>query len=349
MFCCITIGDVHCTVDSISDCENLFEFVRIKTKDRDCKNLLFLGDLFHTHNIIQSEVLSFYKKQIDLLLTEGYSVFILLGNHDKSAAGLDLGPHALEVFKGYGQGHNTKKLYNSQLFIIDRPFQINDNIWAIPHYYKSDSFLTAVANIDKPSTVFCHQELNGCIYDNGFYAPNAPDVTNTPHRYISGHIHKQQEFNNTLYTGAPRAFTASDANQSKFIWYFEILSNKIITREAFDTGDYVTRFFQIQDLPGIDNPLKGINLNSKAKIIIDIHGNENFIQKRLNFYNDLRKLSEAKFQIRTYLEKKDKLEIKESDGINLAFKKYFDKFVPRFGSDKEKLLNIVGERAPWLK
>jgi len=214
----VVIGDVHCTADSISDCQSLIELIKTKAQEKSCETLIFLGDLFHTHSVIDSNVLNFWKQTFDDLLSEKYIIYALVGNHDRSSAGSDSGPHALEVFKGY----------NDNLKIVDSPIQIDKNIWAIPHYYHNDFFLSTLNNVHQASTIFTHATFDGSQYDNGFYAPDGIDVSNYPHTFISGHLHTQHSLNNFIYTGSPRWLTASDANNPKSIWYFEILGKNII-------------------------------------------------------------------------------------------------------------------------
>jgi len=333
------IGDIHATQESLSDCEALIDFVRLKSNEKKCKNLIFLGDLFHTHSVINSSVLSFWKETFDLLLSQDFTTYVLIGNHDRAAAGNDGPVHSLRAFENY----------HKNLIIVNKPIVIDNNIFAIPHYYNADTFLTAISNIHDPSTIFSHETFDGAVFENGFYAKDGINVSSSPHKFISGHIHTKCKFDNVIYIGAPRWLTANDANQSKSIAYAEINGPNLVVYEEFDTAPIVTPIYAFDDLPELPAIEQKTNLvNTKCKIIINIRGPENFINKRLNYYNKLRELAKATFSIRTFPIKETITEVKESEGIHKAFQQYFQSFTPKFNSDKVKLFKLIEERADFL-
>ena len=42
------------------------------------------------------------------------------------------------------------------------------------------------------------------------------------------------------------------------------------------------------------------------------------------------------------------IQVQESEGIPVAFKKYFETFTPKYGTDKTKLWDLVKTRLPWI-
>lgn len=338
-FKAILVGDVHCTEDAIVDCAELVKYIISKATQNECNTVFFLGDLFHTHSTINSYVLDFWKKAFDNLLKQGYIVYAIPGNHDSAGAGIDDGPHSLSAFVGY----------NTNLRIIDKPTEIFENVWAIPHLYDRDKFLSAVNNIRRPSTIFCHQTFDGCQYENGFYAKDGINVSKTDHLFISGHIHLKQEWGNVKYVGSSRWLNVNDANQAKAIYYIEFIGGVIQKWLEFDIASVVTPIYTFDDTPELPaiEPKSNL-LKQKARVVINIRGPESFINSRLIYYKALKSVVVPTFSLRTFPTKENITEIKESEGIGKAFKQFFMGFEPKFGTDKEILLKVVQERCSFL-
>lgn len=336
----IVVGDAHATVDSLEDCRSLIQFIKVKAKEKDTRNIFFLGDLFHTHSTINSYVMDFWKESFDDLLLNDYFVYVIPGNHDSSGAGLDNAPHALRAFVGY----------NDNLMILEEPTQIFPNVWAIRHYYDPSKFLEAVDKIKEPSSILNHNTMDGSKYENGFYAKDGIDVSSYKHTFISGHVHMPSEWGNVKNFGSPRWLTANDANQDRFIWYAEIDGPNIKTLEKFSTRSVVTSIYQFDDTQDVELDFSKSNLIFKSKMFINIKGSPAFINKRLAYYNKLKQDQDVKaiFSLRTFPIKESINEVKESEGISKAFQKYFINYECKFGTDKKRLFDLVSERAEWL-
>jgi hypothetical protein len=273
------------------------------------------------------------------MLGENFKIWVLKGNHDCAGAGLDEGPHALASFANK----------NSNLVIMDSPTEIANGIFAVPHYYNQDLFISALDLSQK--SVYCHQTLDGSRYDNGFYAKDAVDVSGyTATFFIAGHIHAQQEWANVLYTGAPRWFNVSDANKPKGIWYVaHRQSGEVLTKTFISTEEVCRPIYLFEIFDGIPFDFNRINLkNTNNKTIVNIHGPRTFITETSNKLNVLKEKYKLNVYLRPFLVKEKMAKVKESEGMLTAFNSFYGEFVPPNSSDKEDLYKIIKERMPKI-
>lgn len=331
---------MHVQQSDLDDSRALIQFIKAKAKEKATRNIFFLGDLFHTHSTINSYVMDFWKETFDDLLLNDFFIYVIPGNHDSAGAGLDSGPHSLRAFVGY----------NDDLMILEEPYEIYPNVWAIRHYYDPNKFLEAVNKIERPSTILGHQTADGAQFENGFYAKDGINLNDYEHTFLLGHIHASSEWGNVKNLGSPRWLTANDANQDRYIWYAEIDGPIVKTLEKFSTRQVVTAIYQFDDFPEVELDFSKSNLTYRSKMFINIKGPPAFINKRLGYYNKLKQDQDVKatFSLRTFPIKESVNEVKESEGISKAFQKYFTNYECKFGTDKAKLLNLVSERAEWL-
>jgi DNA repair exonuclease SbcCD nuclease subunit len=324
------VGDVHAVQNELDECWDLICNIMNTCHGWDCKTVVFMGDLFHNFSIINSFVLNMWKDAFDALTEQGIRVIVLKGNHDSPGAGLDTQEHGLRVFKGS----------NPLLVIIDEP-QVIDGVQFIPHYYDNEAFLKAIDPTVK--TVYCHAEFKGAQYENGFYTTHGIDVTRLPTQtsFVSGHIHKQQSFNNIWYIGSPRWRGISDANETKGIWVVDHEEDgSIIEKKVFINSQNMgcNPIFLFKDSPSNTK----LFFPEKGTIYVDIYGPKDYVEKR-NI-----ELSNKGYKIRTFPETQE-IKIKESEGFTVAFNKYLDMYVPKNGTDKEVLKKIARENIKWLK
>lgn len=335
----ITIGDVHAVQGNLLECEKLIDFTLETAKEKDCNNLLFLGDLFDNFSLINTYVLTFWDKVFTKAIDLNFKVFVIKGNHDCAGAGLDEGPHALSSFANK----------NPNLLIIDKPTLIVKGILAIPHYYNQNTFLEALDYSLK--SVYCHQTLDGSRYDNGFYAKDAANVSGyTATTFIAGHIHAKQEWANVLYTGAPRWFNLSDANKQKGIWYLKHAESGELIKKEFISTETVCRpiflFDIFEEIPFDYQKLNLIHVNNKT--IVNIHGQRTFITETSNKLNVLKEKHKLNLFLRPFLTNEKIIKIKESEGLEKAFSSFYNDFEALNGSNKAELLNLIKERVPKL-
>ncbi|MDE2425728.1 MAG: hypothetical protein KGO96_07460 [Elusimicrobia bacterium] len=211
----------------------------------------------------------------------------------------------------------------------------------MPHYYNNETFIKNCNNYNT-NTLYCHQEFNGCEYENGFYSKNGADPKSINQKeVVCGHIHRTQSFDKIWYIGSPRWRSVSDANEEKGVWIIEHdkESGIIVNKTFIDTSDVCRPILSFKDYPNIP----AIIPDKNATIIIDIHGPEDYVEKRN------KELSGKGYRLRNFVDKKEQIKIKESEGLNVAFKKYLDSYIPKNGTDKNRLLAISMEKIEWMK
>jgi predicted phosphodiesterase len=312
----LVIGDVHATVDELEDCQRLIDgILDIAIKEKP-DNILFLGDLYHTHSVIQLDVMAFWQRAL-VSLSE-FPIKVIVGNHDKS-----------------GNASNPNHALSSLRFIpnvqvIDSPVEADGALF-LPYTHSEEEFRGWVSD-SKAATVFCHQTLQGAKYDNGFFAKDAFNLEGFSDKtFVSGHIHKPTSYSNVVYVGAPRWKTLSDANIDRFISIYDI-SPKLPPFRAitFRTDKFCQPIIHLTDTQ--DSPFSE-ELNPNAKYIVDIHGDEEFIR--------IRKARFANCRVRTFKTQTKTTSVKESMGISKAIKAFVEGYTPRFGTPKDKLEAMV--------
>jgi hypothetical protein len=238
----LIIGDPHVRPDNLQESEKLLEFVEVEVARLGEKNILILGDLFHTHGVIRMEVQSFWMRWAERL-GKKYNLVILHGNHDGKGDDQSEGVmSALDPLKGiFG------------VTIVDTPTILGDFTF-LPYTASLDKFTHWVSEANTPFLV-CHQTFDGGQYENGFYAKDGLPTSLVAKfkQVISGHIHKTQEFANIWYPGTPRWDSVSDANESKGLWTFSEYDHR---RSFIPTDSVCSKIISIelsegQDLPDI--------------------------------------------------------------------------------------------------
>ena len=185
--------------------------VRILSPDIVCN----LGDTFHNHAVLRSELLKEFKDHVHkCTFGRNTKYWYVLGNHDQYKP-RDSKYHALQVFE---------QLPDFRLF--DKIENIRNEITVVPYVQEFKDFPTNTCPI-----VLTHNTFVGADYgfkreDCGIDADKiSADVI------ISGHIHKRQSFGKVIYPGTPFAHDANDVDQTKGLL-------------LFDTASYEQRFIE---------------------------------------------------------------------------------------------------------
>jgi len=210
------------------------------------------------------------------------------------------------------------------------------NYVAVPYYSDPVEFVREVTEAKKTQTeadvLFCHQTFSGFEQGTGFYSKDSVDPNDVPFKLvISGHIHKPMKIGKVWYPGSPRWRTLTDAEvEKRAIWLWEPGSSPkpIFTNEA------CTRIFKLEDSEDnpVDEKVSKLNLK-KSDLRITVSGTSDYISKRIP---ELRVKYGARCQ---GLPIKGRLiKISESEGIDKAFYKFGESFVPPNGTNKEFLL-----------
>jgi DNA repair exonuclease SbcCD nuclease subunit len=269
----IVVGDPHAQSSNLEEMNLLMDRIDQEAASSDVDSVIFLGDLFDTHNVLRLEVVNFWQKRLEQL-AKIKKVIVLVGNHDQKNNESD--EWVLSSLCVVENIHN--------LTVINKPTVIDG--WAyIPHTSSNDKFVkTANELLSQSSVLVCHQTFNGSQYDNGFFAPNGiePESVSGYKKVIAGHIHKFQEFSNITYVGSPRWMSISDANQDKGIWKTDGTAFHMIS-----SGDVLPRVVQIDLAEGED---LNCELSKKDKNYIVLTGTSSWIGKTAKKYKDLARI-----------------------------------------------------------
>lgn len=320
----LIVGDPHVTPLEIPDVTALMDLVVDTAESEKVDAVLILGDLYNTHDIVNTRCIDFWKKHLSRI--KGADLILLVGNHDQVTPTIR-DPHALLSHEGYGYT------------IVDKPtvFEVKGvKFAALPYYYEPDEFIKEANGIfdESLALLFCHQTFSGADKGMGFYDENAVDVNSIKFKtIISGHIHTPMKVGKVWYPGAPRWRTVADAdvkNRGIYIWE----NNKV---KAIKTDTICTRIYKLEDRQ--EEPLE-ITLTPeqllKADLRISIYGTQEYVSVR-------RTELTAKYnaRCRTFPIVNKKIKISESEGILPAFKRFATSFNP----PKETPIDILLKEA----
>ncbi len=307
----LIVGDIHATPSNLDEVRSLFTLIDKTCQENGTKTIILLGDQTDSHQIQNLAVMHMYKELFNQY--RDLNFIILVGNHDRAVNG-NKNYHSMFPYKSY-----------SNVCVVDE-FMSFSGFDVISYCRDEQEFLNLTKN-KVNDILICHQEFNGCQYENGFYSKNGFDLSKVPYeQVISGHIHLAQKWDKIWYPGAPRWMTRSDANEDKYIFLWDGKSSKHIS-----TGGFCRQIFQLNIKEGDAMPI----LDQNAKYILNVSGNRKFIQKIYEKYV-------GKAEIKTNVIDSKNVKVKESLGINKALEKFvLNDYVPQFGIDKEVLLKEV--------
>jgi DNA repair exonuclease SbcCD nuclease subunit len=324
----LVVGDPHVTPQELPDCEQLWDLVCNSLEKYDCDNLVLLGDIHNTHDILNTKVVDFWTKRLAQLLGKVH-VVALCGNHDQYSPTIRH-PHSLISYQDLCQ-------------VVDKPkYSWYLDACVMPYYVNPAEFIVEAvalkAKTPEVNTLFCHQTFSGADEGLGFYADEAVEPSAIPFdQIISGHIHKPMHLGKAWYVGSPRWRTLTDAETPvRSIYVLEQGKEPI----GIPTNSHCVRIFRFKDSEEIS---LDINLTAeelkRADIRITINGTPDYISKRMT---ELKSKYNARCQglpIRGKLAKAS-----EAEGVDNAFRKFGNNFSPPNGTDKETLLKEIYAR-----
>lgn len=304
----LVIGDIHATPDELDDVAKLFDLIEKSEHDYKPDRIVFLGDLHHTFSIVNVKVISFYRERLRKLHSP---VVAIPGNHDMPGTGQRY-PHALLA-------------YEDLVDVYDEP-TYNFETYFIPYVADPNLFHEMVAKAPKQTKViYCHQEFNGAEYDNGFFAPGGADPAKMPCMVVSGHIHTPQTLGKVWYPGSPRWRTLSDANIDRAIHVLGETGYTPIT-----TVGVCKRIIYEKYIEG-ENEYEPRPFSEGQDFRFHVEGSPEYVNRtleQLQVYPDAR--------ISTVIKNKT-VRVRESDGIDVAFRKYAGDFKAKNGTPPEVL------------
>lgn len=323
------VGDPHCTVDELKDCDNLMFGVSQIASDEQVDQICILGDLHHNHSIVRLEVFSFWNKVFKNLvaLHPNTKIVVIVGNHDMA------GNQAVSA-----STCNAVQMYGDVgIDVVDSPTVI-DNVLHLPYYREPSEFIEVCKTYDSYKNLVCHQSFNGSKYENGSFIPDGVDPDVIPQTsVISGHIHTKQDYGKVRYIGSPRWRIATDANVDKVVSVVtRDETGTIINTLDFATDVYCRAMFRLTDTQ--DNPLNLDELiTDKHSYVIDVEGDSNWVDSRIALYPT----GVKKRAIRTNTRIPT---IRESEGIEVAFKKYLGSYKPQNNTTQDRLAELAKDR-----
>lgn len=264
------VGDPHFKHTQKDEMERLMGFVFETASYNKIDQIVLLGDLNDTHNILRTDNLVFWDRWLKLL-SDSWKTYVLVGNHDMKNQGDD------------NERENSLSIFNlidsSNLFIIQAPVAFG-NFAYMPYVHDKDLFVKEANRLveEGAQVLVCHGEFDGAAYDNGHFIPNGvkPEELNFD-LVISGHIHTRASIGKIRYPGTARWMTASDANKEKGIWLVEHDNNtgSILKEEFLDTSHVCTPIYAYQFKEGEAEPV--IPVGSRASV--ELIGSSEWVSK----------------------------------------------------------------------
>jgi DNA repair exonuclease SbcCD nuclease subunit len=324
------VGDPHATVDSLPECERLVDFICEVAKEEHTQFIVLLGDLYHTHAVMRVEVMAFWRAAFERMTNAGPIVIALKGNHDMPGSDSEKA-HALMAHKN-----------QDKVWIVDDPMDFDGWLNFLPYYADRTKFVEAAKSFGlglapHGKVLVCHQSFLGFKYENGHVIEDGINPADLPQELvISGHIHSPQRDGKVWYIGAPRWRTASDVNTERNIWVVEFnkYGEEVYSR-SFPTNVACSELICLEDR--VEKPLPDLTITNDARVMIDIHGPQDWIEQRKGLYP-------LAHRIRTFRTDNRVIRVKESEGIEQAMQSYLEEYKPKRGTDKAVLAKMVQER-----
>jgi hypothetical protein len=135
--------------------------------------------------------------------------------------------------------------------------------------------------------------------------------------------------------GAPRWRTLSDANVERAIWVLEFEHGRLTNRRPYSTGSVCRQIKHLVDSPSAPVPLP---LDPAHQWRIDIKGPPDWCQARKS------ELKAAGARIRTFPDQAKQARVRESEGIEKAFKTFLGAYQAKHGTSREALELMAKER-----
>ncbi|CAB4127245.1 endonuclease subunit [uncultured Caudovirales phage] len=331
----LLVGDPHVTVEEMPDCQKLIDYTLKVAIEQKVDRVVFMGDLYHTHALVHTGVMEFWRNAFAQFKAKRFKVGVLLGNHDQPGNS-ESTSHALLAHSGA-----------ANVDVWDTP-EMEADFGYIPYCHTPDHFVKTAKQLADggAKTILCHQTFAGSVYENGFFAKDGvnPDELPAGVQFISGHIHTPQEFGPIWYIGAPRWRTLSDANIDRNIWVIDVDGDGVVTKRTPFSMKGICR--EIRYLKIQDNEVK------EGNALTDEEGNlVSTIDWRIDSYGSVQHNDQLKkefarpgVKIRCFNTDVSKVTVKESDGIDNAFMGFMGTFKPKHGTPTDKLASMFKER-----
>lgn len=237
------VGDPHAKADNLDKIKTLFALI-----EEQGNTTIILGDLLDTKEIIRGSCLNTY---IDCFKKSKLEFIILTGNHDWFNG--DCEQHSLEPLKLLP---NVK--------IIDKPTELGEFVF-LP-FLPQEELNQIIPKLPK-KPLFCHVDMPGFDYGNGHVSEIGVDKSKFSKFpiVISGHYHKQQNFENIHYLGTPFSHSFGESNQQKYLGLYNSTNNSL---EYLALHNFPSHITQEIDVDTGNDKLHGYTKEDKVRFFL---------------------------------------------------------------------------------
>lgn len=211
----------------------LFEEITDYCLKNNIKNIIHLGDWFHTRYSINVLSINCSYKIMNLLERNGIHLYIIKGNHDQYYKNKPK-PHSLMIFEKF-----------KKVTIVDEPMEIDESIlcpWGMIPTNTDKKFLLG------------HYEINGIVTNASGYEMTTSKLSITDFKQFekvySGHFHTVSSNSNIEYIGSAFAMDMNDINSERGYYHYD--NGHIKEFIEFTTAPKFVKFTANDDFDTID-------------------------------------------------------------------------------------------------
>lgn len=322
------IGDMHLKINNFEQSMALLRWVEEIADKYNPDIVCNLGDAFHNHAVLRSEILTEFKRHAERVGAKR-PYWYVVGNHCQFKP-KDNKYHALQTLDNI-----------SGFTVFDKITELpQHNITVVPYVQKFEDF-----PLNTNSICIAHATFIGCDYgfkreDCGVNADKvSADVI------ISGHIHKRQSFGNVIYPGTPYAHNATDVDQTKGILLFDTSTYK----QTFIESPF-PKWRSLELEIDQNNPITALHamlekeLDSENKWIIKVIGPKAELSAYFKSKGYLKLIKDKNIILKVSpndSEKQKRVQIKSTSANNII-SEYMDK-VYKGGTDKSLIIQKAQE------
>ena len=181
-----------------SDCLDFVKwFASEVKKDKDIKEIAFLGDFFESRSSISIQTLDFGYNALKILNDLGIPIRFIVGNHDLHR-------------------RSTREIYSTAVFSeLHNVHVINEIVTTENRTFCPYLFEDEYKNVPITDYIFGHFSFKGFIitgYNTMMTHGHEHLIYKDAKRILSGHFHKRQALNNCVYIGNTHPMDYGDAN-----------------------------------------------------------------------------------------------------------------------------------------
>lgn len=307
------VGDVHARPNELDDCYKLLGLFRQIRSEHPGALFVGLGDQHDQHDQTSVRGMEFWRT---VAQETGPWIFVV-GNHDQATPGE--APHAMDAYRDLAQ--------------IAWPSLRVGPLHLVSYCRSAEQFSRMAA--EGGGLLVCHQELAGFAYEDGFAVRQGFAVPESYVQVVSGHLHTPQERGRVWYPGSPRWRTLPDAAvEKRALWLCDVAEDgHIVSRRPYHTNGVCRRTVSL-----VDTPEQPVQLVDGADCRVEVRGGSEYVRRRRE------ELQRQGARVRSVVEQIEVPKVRESEGFEVSFRKFFTDFVSAGGTPKEVLASMVREK-----